>query len=115
VETASREGAEVKMKLDQSITVPAATQQAMLRVVREAIINAIRHGGAQNITVELSRDPELRLVIADDGSGFDRDAVAKSRGRLGLRSMEARIAAVGGELVVESRPGSGTRVEALLP
>jgi signal transduction histidine kinase len=115
LETAGREGAMVETDLDQQITVPAATQQALLRVLREAITNAIRHGGAKRIKVELSAQPELRLVVRDDGSGFDVEAAVSSPGRLGLRSMEARIRAVSGELTIESEPGHGTRVLVRLP
>ena len=52
--------------------------------------------------------------MSDDGQGFESSAAAES-GRLGLRSMEARVESVGGELTIESTPGSGTRVEVRLP
>ena len=54
------------------------------------------------------------LVVSDDGQGFDVDAAAES-GRLGLRGMEGRVRELGGDLTIESAPGSGTRVEVRLP
>ena len=56
----------------------------------------------------------MRLVISDDGRGFDVKAAAES-GRLGLRSMAARIRELGGEVTINSEPGAGTRVEVRLP
>jgi signal transduction histidine kinase len=114
-EAAGREGGVVELRVDGDVSVPAATQDALLRVVREAITNAIRHGGAHRITVELSEQPHVRLSVIDDGGGFDVPASAAAPGRLGLRSIEARVRAVGGELRIESEPGRGTRVEVRLP
>jgi signal transduction histidine kinase len=115
LETAGREGGQVETDIAADVTVPAGTQDALLRVTREAIINAIRHGGADTIRVQLSEDSNVRLVVSDDGRGFDVARAAEAPGRLGLRSMEARIRAVGGELKIESEPQRGTRVEVRLP
>lgn len=115
VETAGREGAEVETSIDADVTVPDATQEALLRVTREAIINAIRHGGAETVKVQLRRDGALRLSVIDDGAGFDVAQAAAEPGRMGLRSMDARVRAVGGEIVIDSRPGHGTRVDVTLP
>jgi len=116
VETAGREGGSVELDLEgtEDVAVPIRVQEVLLRVLREAIINAIRHGRAESIDVTLRGDPRPHLVVSDDGAGFDLAAAAES-GRLGLRSMEARIRAVGGELTIDSTPGGGTRVEVRLP
>jgi len=114
VEAAEREGGTVEMDLDSTVALPATTQVALLRVLREAIINAMRHGGAETIKIELRADPEVSLVVSDDGQGFDVDA-ASSSGGLGLRSMTARIHELGGAVTIDSAPGSGTRVEVRLP
>ena len=111
VETAGREGALAETDVDPEISVPAGTQEALLRVTREAIINAIRHGGATTVKVELRRDSGVRLVVSDDGAGFDVAQAAEAPGRMGLRSMEARVRAAGGRLVIDSEPGQGTRVD----
>jgi signal transduction histidine kinase len=114
VETAGREGGKVEMDLAETVALPARTQAALLRVLREAIINAMRHGGARTIKIELREDPDFYLVVSDDGKGFDVDAAAES-GRLGLRGMAARVRDLGGELTIDSTPGSGTRLEVRLP
>jgi signal transduction histidine kinase len=113
-EAAGREGGEVEMDLDETVAVPPRTQEALLRVLREAIINAMRHGRAKTIRVQLRADPEVCLVVSDDGQGFDVEAAAQA-GRLGLRSMAARIGELGGEVTIDSSPGSGTRIEVRLP
>jgi signal transduction histidine kinase len=115
VETAAREGRIVETDIDTDVRVPADIQEALLRVTREAIINAIRHGGAERIKVELCREPSVTLSVSDDGCGFDVDRVAAAPGHLGLRSMETRTRAVGGEFTVDSHPGGGTRIQVSLP
>jgi len=83
-------------------------------IVREAVNNACKHSKATmlTITVEISGD-QLRLVIEDNGSGFD-PATAAGQGN-GLGNMHARAQAVNGTLAVDSRPGQGTRVVICLP
>ena len=78
----------------------------MVRVVREALINARRHSGAQTISVDV-RASKTRLwaEVSDDGSGFE--AVADGTGILGMRE---RAAIIGGELLIRSTLGVGTRV-----
>ena len=116
VETAGREGGTVELDVDGAaeLAVPAPTQEVLLRVLREAIINAVRHGRAGTVKVSLRLDPGPRLVVSDDGVGFDPEEASRS-GRLGLRSMAERVARVGGELTIESARGEGTRVEVRLP
>lgn len=113
-EAAEREGCTVELDVARGIQVPPRTQHELLRVVREAVINGIRHGGARRIRVEIREDPRLRIVIIDDGLGFDPDA-ARAAGRLGLESMAARVQAIGGELSITSSPDRGTEVGVTLP
>jgi signal transduction histidine kinase len=116
VETAGREGGSVEVDLDgtSEVALPMRVQEVLLRVLREAIINAIRHGRADTVTISLREDPGPHLVVSDDGVGFDI-AAAEASGRLGLRSMATRIEEVGGDLEIVSAPGEGTRVEVRLP
>ena len=115
VETAGREGAEVETRIEADVAVTGVIQEALLRVTREAIINAVRHGHAGTIKVELRCNPVLRLEVVDDGQGFDVERAVSTPGRMGLRSMQARINAIGGELAIQSQPGQGTRVAVTLP
>jgi signal transduction histidine kinase len=88
-------------------------EAAAFRVAQEALNNALRHSGASEVSVTLSRTRRrVVLEVADDGSGFD-PALASSG--LGLASMRERAAAVGGVLRVSSAPGAGTRVRLAVP
>ncbi len=88
----------------------------VLRVAQEALHNALRHAGASAIRVTLDLDPNrLRLVVADDGRGFDPQARAISARRLGLTSMRERARALGGRLDIDAAPGRGTTVTLKVP
>jgi signal transduction histidine kinase len=94
-------------ELDQRV------QAAAFRVAQEALTNALRHSGASEIRVTLSRTRRrVVLEVADDGTGFDP---ALAPGGLGLASMRERAAAVGGALRISSAPGSGTTVRLAVP
>lgn len=112
-EIAERTGIPIKVELAEGVEVQPATREALIRIVREAAVNAARHGRAREITVRLSRDSQIHLEIADDGVGFD--AAAAPRGRFGLLSMKERAQALGGEFRISSEPGDGTTVEVVLP
>ncbi|UQA96214.1 GAF domain-containing sensor histidine kinase [Streptomyces halobius] len=95
---------------------PAAQEEAMLRVAQEALHNALRHSGAEHVEVTLARNGQgARLRVADDGRGFDPGAVRRAGRHLGLVSMRDRAGGVGGKLTVESEPGQGTAVEMEVP
>ena len=86
----------------------------LFRVVQEAVQNAIKHGGAHKIGVNLAASGQrMTLTVADDGKGFDVDAVS-GKG-LGLISMAERVELIGGTLKISSTPGAGTRLEATVP
>jgi signal transduction histidine kinase len=86
----------------------------LFRIVQEALQNAVRHGSARKVTVDLTGSPKgLTLMIVDDGVGFDVDAVS-AKG-LGLISMRERLEPLGGTLEIHSRPGAGTRLKAFVP
>jgi two-component system sensor histidine kinase UhpB len=89
----------------------------LYRVVQEALTNAAKHAQAHAVRVELNRTPdEVVATITDDGQGFDVDEMMRSRERgLGLFGMQERLALVQGQLVIDSEPGRGTRVEARVP
>jgi signal transduction histidine kinase len=114
-ETAEREGSTVDTDLVADVAVPASTQEAMLRVLREAVINAARHGGATHITVELREDPTLCLSVRDDGRGFDVARATAATGHHGLRGMAQRVEGIGGELSIDSEPGRGTQIRVTVP
>jgi signal transduction histidine kinase len=82
------------------------------RLVQEALNNAVRHSGARNATVVVTRLAKSILVrITDDGRGFDPE---RARG-MGILGMEERVKRLGGTLRVESQPAKGVTVTAELP
>ncbi|MFE3657726.1 GAF domain-containing sensor histidine kinase [Streptomyces sp. NPDC059165] len=95
---------------------PAAQEEAVLRVAQEALHNALRHSGADLVAVGLARRGQgAVLTVADDGKGFDPGAVRRAGRHLGLVSMRDRASGVGGMLTVESAPGKGTTIEMEVP
>jgi PAS domain S-box-containing protein len=101
---------------DQAVrTLPAEVGRHLLQLAHEAISNAIRHGGASRVQISLQRAADgLALTIADDGRGFDPDAVPESAEH-GLCNMAARAAQLGGQLSIVSAPGQGTEVRLTVP
>jgi len=96
---------------------PAEVELVLYRIVQEALSNVARHANASQVLVRLTRRGRaLRLLVEDDGCGFDVEATKHSReSGLGLFGMEERLALVGGALRVESTVGEGTRVSAEVP
>lgn len=89
-------------------------ETALFQIARDALDNVARHSGARSAAVELSvGGGVVQLSIRDDGAGFDTQA-ARPSDALGLALMRERAAAIGGQLRVESAPGSGTRVSVRL-
>jgi signal transduction histidine kinase len=87
----------------------------LLSIAREALSNAVRHAAARQATLQVGEaDGELRLEIADDGTGFDTGAPAGD-GHHGLANMLRRAESVGGNLILESAPGRGTRIIVTVP
>jgi signal transduction histidine kinase len=86
---------------------------AIQRIVLETFSNAIRHANARSVAVYTLRVPgAVRIVIEDDGCGFDS---AVRRSGTGLANLQLRAAQAGGTLAVESQAGKGTRVTLTLP
>ncbi|BCM65951.1 MULTISPECIES: GAF domain-containing sensor histidine kinase [Streptomyces] len=95
---------------------PAAQEEALLRVAQEALHNALRHSGADRVDVSVERRGcGAVLRVTDDGRGFDPTAVRRAGRHLGLVSMRDRASGVGGTLTVESAPGKGTTIEMEVP
>ncbi|CAM5291620.1 Oxygen sensor histidine kinase NreB OS=Streptomyces alboniger OX=132473 GN=CP975_07525 PE=4 SV=1 [Streptomyces alboniger] len=95
---------------------PAAQEEAVLRVAQEALHNALRHSGAGQVDVAVDRRGSGAVLrVTDDGSGFDPKTVRRAGRHLGLVSMRDRASGVGGTLTVESAPGKGTTIELEVP
>ncbi|CAA9244072.1 MAG: hypothetical protein AVDCRST_MAG41-1582 [uncultured Corynebacteriales bacterium] len=87
----------------------------LLLVAGEALANALRHAAAGTVRVELDTGDPLRLVVADDGTGFDLPGTLRESRRLGLASMRERTEALGGTFDVATAPGAGTTVTVRVP
>ena len=112
----SRFGVDVELDLQSDVVVAAERRNSLLRILHEALTNAIRHGDAGRILVRLTGDRRgSALRIDDDGCGFDVEATINSVRGLGLTSMSERAELLGGSLNVSSTPGKGTVVEVELP
>jgi signal transduction histidine kinase len=113
-ELSVRHGVSITVEADgEDLTAPK--REAVVRIAREAIVNAVQHGQAKHIAVSLeTRDNELALRISDDGRGL-RDGVAADPLRgFGLRAMRERAAAIGGDLMMDELSEGGTAVEAVV-
>jgi signal transduction histidine kinase len=95
-------------------SLPPSREDTLLRIGQEALTNAARHASASEISLTLRFGPGwVSLSIKDNGQGFD---VATRVGQgFGLTGMHERVAALGGSLAIDSRPGHGTEVSATLP
>ena len=91
------------------------TALCAFRITQEALNNALKHGRAKHVSIDLFGSAfGLELSVVDDGIGFDPGR-ATDEGGLGLVSMRERVASLHGVLDIQSAPGSGTRLTVQLP
>ena len=85
---------------------------AILRIIRELAVNAVRHGRATSIKVAGSvENGKLMFSVSDNGCGFDpASAPGVEAGHFGLQGIRERVAEFDGEMSVESEPGHGSKV-----
>ncbi|HYC72500.1 MAG TPA: ATP-binding protein [Opitutaceae bacterium] len=101
---------------DTAALVPTHWTADVVNILREAISNSLRHGGARQIVLRAERSEDsVAFAVSDDGAGFDPADAAGGRRGHGLANMQARAAALGGRVRVSSTPGKGTRVLLTIP
>jgi PAS domain S-box-containing protein len=106
----SRASTNVSLTIDGEPAVPPRVHEAIYRVAQEALNNITRHAHATDAWVELTLRPaSARLVVRDDGAGFDPSAMDPSH--IGLASMRERAAEIDARLTVKMERGSGTLVQ----
>jgi signal transduction histidine kinase len=94
---------------------------AIYRVIQEALTNIAKHARtARNVSVVIERgDPGLRVMIEDNGCGFESNPASRTNGSgkagLGIAGMRERLSLLGGEIEIESAPGTGTTIFAKIP
>jgi signal transduction histidine kinase len=112
-EFSERSGIEVATSLEE-IEIDESGQLTIYRLVQESLTNVGKYAEARQVDVSVrSYTNHIEVEIRDDGKGFDVRAVRPSTH--GLAGMRHRVEAAGGRLTVHSRPGSGTRIAAVLP
>ena len=110
----SETGVRVHVQARVARPLPLRVEAELFRIAQEALTNVRRHAKAQEVTVTLRTSARaLRLVIRDDGSGFDSDS-PREAGH-GITGMRERARLSGGTLRLESRPGHGTSVSVTVP
>lgn len=93
---------------------PSILENSLYRIVQEALTNAVKHSRAKTVTVTLAQHgPELTLEVRDSGVGFDPQTVEK--GHYGLEGIRQRVRLLGGRLTLQTAPGAGTLVQAVVP
>jgi signal transduction histidine kinase len=97
---------------------PRHSENSAYRIVQESLNNIVKHSKATAIelTIRKSRT-EIRIIIKDDGEGFEPDAVKGNRAKMGfgLTGMSERAKLLGGQTLIESARGAGTKVSIILP
>ncbi len=99
----------------RELNIDNGTTLSLLRIIQEAVSNAVRHGEATEVHVQIKKDLDrLTLDIYDNGSGFDSENInhetLRLEGHRGLASMRERMALIGGKLKIESSIGNGTHI-----
>jgi signal transduction histidine kinase len=111
---AGRIGLPVVLDADLEARPPIEVEETLYRIAQEALHNTVKHAGAHQVRLEVSRVADgVRLRVSDDGRGFDPSTVPD--GHLGLAGMRARAEKLGGRITVTSAPGKGTSIEVVVP
>lgn len=110
-----RQGLQIDLSISGERRLPLDHEQALFRIVQEALANVARHSAVREVQVTLDyHDDQVCLTISDQGKGFDPAAPRNARS-VGLDSMAERTTALGGKFHIESAPGRGTCVTVTLP
>lgn len=116
-ERQAQDGLLVDLSIRGSRNLPQNIEEALFRVIREALNNVVKHAQTDRASVALLLDQNpVQVLIDDEGTGFDPPRLQTGETRpgetthFGLASMAERVEALGGRLVVDSKPGSGTHI-----
>ena len=105
-------GIVTRFTIDPDVTLPAANELQLVRIIQESLTNVRKHSRATTASVEMHRrDGKLRLTVADNGAGFSQSTLSRSVfPRFGLSTMRERAESIGASFTIESTPGGGTTV-----
>jgi signal transduction histidine kinase len=117
-----QEHAPISIRLDitgEETDLDDAVKITIFRIIQESLNNIIKHAQASHVNIRLCfEERNVRIEVGDNGIGFDLEQAQQkrtSRPSLGLAGMEERAALLGGSVSIQSRPGYGTEIEALIP
>jgi len=111
-EWSRRNNIETNINIDDDLSLSVNEEQALFRVIQEALSNIARHSHAAKALVELVQvDSDILLCVADTGQGFDTNLVQMN---VGLHSMQERLTQIGATFHVQSEKGGGTQITAKL-
>ncbi len=112
-ESAARGGFRIATELEIDGELSGEEERVVYRLAQEALNNVVKHADASAVQLGVGLSGSAaRILVEDDGAGFDPGEPGAGRGLLG---MSERVEILGGELDVRSAPGEGTRLEALVP
>ena len=110
-ERQARDGLQVTVEISGDQVLPEPVAAGLFRIAQEALTNVVKHARTSQVSIRLCLSPgDHCLEIEDRGIGFDPQATLNQRGHLGLASMAERARELGYNLVIDSRPGNGTRL-----
>ena len=114
---AHRSGVPIRVAIAPDLPALGIEREIMVfRIVQEAVTNALRHAGASLLEVAVAATPDgIAINVRDDGRGFDATLPRSNGGGFGLFGMRERVHELGGGFFLESAPGQGTHVSALIP
>ncbi|MHB8974069.1 MAG: PAS domain S-box protein [Pirellulaceae bacterium] len=106
-----------KIKFDSDVQfkrLPSILENALYRIAQEALTNACKHSKSKKVKVTLAQNgQDVRLKVRDWGIGFDPDSI--KAGHFGVGAIRQRVRLLGGRLTIESKPGFGTLIRAIVP
>ncbi len=115
-ELADRFGISIEIDAPAHLQLAPAARHHVTRILREAVSNAVRHGGAKNVAVTITQARDkVGLRVADDGRSAHREDARTEVEGFGKRSMRERALALGGELEFRRTPAGGTELEVVMP
>ena len=108
-------GAKVSLEGQINTEPPIPVALAAFQILQEGLVNALKHAQTGSVVVRINdEDGRVHIVVEDEGAGFDLNTEVGAD-HVGMKLMKERAAQVGGEILLDSKPGAGTRLEAILP
>jgi signal transduction histidine kinase len=114
VQAAAR-GTAMTIEIEPGLDVSKSTARELAAIARGAVADAVDHGAATRVTVDLRRDGGLRLRTVDNGRERDPSPGRRNGSEAAFLDMDARARALGGELCVTPIPDGGTEIEVVVP